>query len=814
MKRNNHFFRLAALLSLSSMLWFQWACTRATSGETQTKPSTVELAALRATVMVRRDDRGIPHIEAGNQEDLYFAQGYVVASDRLWQMDLLRRTASGELSEILGSSALEEDKRRRVYGFTALAEQMASRLSPPARASLEAYANGVNAYIGSLGETSMPPEFRALQYKPRLWRPADSLIIGKLFAETLSATWQTDMLCAALAVLPQERQDELLPSTSPLDLIVVGSDKVVEKRVARNLPRNSPHLTPPSAEMLNEVAEITGTMSRSLQRVGVYAEDLAASNNWVISGRRSATGKPLLANDPHLQPSAPSIWYMVHLTAPGLNVAGVTVAGNPGVFIGHNEWIAWGITNVEADVQDLYVEKFDPDDARRYMTPTGWRESEMRHEEIKVRKKPADPATETVGIDVTVTRHGPVLLDKDGSQYSVAWPALDPTSNEFEAYYHINRARDWKEFSAALSGYTGFPLNFVYADVNDHIGYWGAGRYPIRKSGRGTIPYDGATDAGDWTGYIPFQSTPHVYDPPSGIIVTANNRLVGSDYPHYITNNWTAPYRARRIHDLITSKEKVSVEDFRAIQADTFSYPDAAFIAKVVELGRPLQDGSPEWRELLAALDGSDSMMTSDSKAIALSSAMRDLFLRRVVAGAVGDELAAKYRWGGASTFLLHVIATQPREWLPKEFDSYQALMLATYKDALEFLTKRLGPDKSQWIWGRLSQVLFQHPLAKAPFADGKFAIAPIPQNGGNHTVNRGAFVSMRYIADLADWNNTRQAIALGESGDPASPHWKDQLESWQTVKPRAFPFSKNAVALATKETLVLLAPADRVVAE
>ena len=811
MKRDNHFFRLAVLLSLSNMLlWFQWACTRSTAGETQTKPSAVELAGLRANVTVRRDDRGIAYIEAGNQEDLYFAQGYVVASDRLWQMDLLRRTASGELSEIIGQSALEEDKRRRAYGFTALAEQMVSRLSPPVRASLEAYANGVNAYIGSLGKASMPPEFRALQYKPRLWRPADSLIIGKLFAETLSATWQTDMLRAALAVLPQERQDELLPSTSPLDLIVVGSDKVVEKRVARNLPPNSLRLTTPSAEMLNEVAEITDTLSRSLQRVGVYAEDLAASNNWVINGKRSVTGKPLLANDPHLQPSAPSIWYMVHLTAPGLNVAGVTVAGNPGVFIGHNEWIAWGITNVEADVQDLYLEKFDPDDARRYMTPTGWREAEVRHEEIKVRKKPADPATETVGIDVTVTRHGPVLLDKDGSRYSVAWPALDPTSNEFEAYYQINRARNWKEFSAALNGYTGFPLNFVYADVTDHIGYWGAGRYPIRKSGRGTVPYDGSTDAGDWTGYIPFQSTPHVYDPPSGIIVTANNRLVGSDYPHYITNNWTAPFRARRIHDLITSKEKLSVEDFRAIQADTFSYPDAAFVAKVIELGRPLQDSSPEWRELLAALDGSDSMMSSDSKAIALSSAMRDLFLRRVVAGAVGDELAAKYLWGGASTFLLRVIAIQPREWLPKEFDSYQALMLATYKDALEFLTKRIGPDKSQWSWGRLAQARFQHPLANPPFADAKFAIAPIAQNGGNHTVNRGALVSMRYIADVADWNNTRQGIALGESGDPASPHWKDQLESWQMVKPQVFPFSKNAVAAATKETLVLLAPADR----
>ncbi|HKQ08254.1 MAG TPA: penicillin acylase family protein [Blastocatellia bacterium] len=807
MKKHQLCFCLALGLAAIA-LSMQWACARSVAMRAQAKSGTLEVAGLRADVTVRRDERGVPHVEAANQDDLYFAQGYVVASDRLWQMDLLRRTAAGELAEILGQNALEEDKRRRAFGFAALAEQLVGRLSPPVRASLEAYANGVNAYIAALDKDSLPLEFRTLQYKPRPWRPADSLMIGKLFAETLSSTWQTDMMRDAFAGLPPERVNDLLPSTSPLDLIMVGSDKAVNKRVAVN---DRPPARPDraaSAEMLSEISEITETLNRSLQRVGVYAEDLAASNNWVVSGRHSVTGKPLLANDPHLQPSAPSIWYMIELSAPGLHVAGVTVAGNPGVFIGHNDAIAWGITNVEADVQDVYLEKFDPDNPRRYQSPTGWREAETRSEEIKVRKSPTDPAAEPVAVEVVVTRHGPVLLEKDGARYAVAWPTLDPAANEFEAYYQINRARNWNEFRTALSGYTGFPLNFIYADVNDHIGYWAAGRYPIRKTGHGTTPYDGATDAGDWTGYIPFDSTPHVYDPPSGIIVTANNRLVGSDYPYYITDNWAAPYRARRIYELLTAKEKLSVEDFRAIQGDTYSYPDAAFVAELARIGQPLQESSPEWQDLLGALKGSDATLSADSSA--LSAAMRDALLRRILAGTLGDELAKRYAWSGSGTFLNRVITTQPREWLPKEFDSYQALYLAVYKDAQELITKRLGTNRAQWTWGRLAQVRFQHPLAGLPSVGSKFAVEPVPQNGGNYTVNRGALVSMRLIADLSNWDDTRQGIPLGESGDPASPHWKDQLESWQTVKPPAFAFSRAAVAEATKETLILAAPKEK----
>lgn len=771
----------------------------------EARPSSLRVAGLRANVSIRRDERGIPYIEADNEQDLYFAQGYVVASDRLWQMDFLRRTATGELAEVLGPSVLDEDKRHRAFGFAALAEQMVGRLAPPVLAALESYARGVNAYIESLDESKFPKEYRALQLKPRLWRPADSLILGKLFAESLSTSWQTDMMRAGLAGLSSKRQEELLPITSPLDVILVGSDKAVNKTKASNSSASIPPRMTTTSQLLGEVAKNMNLQRRSLERVGLYAEYSASSNNWVVNSQHSNTGKPLLANDPHLDPSVPSIWYMVQMAAPGLRVAGVTIPGAPGVFIGHNDHIAWGITNVGADVQDLYIEKFDKDKPQRYMTAQGWREAQVRREQIKVRKSVVDPTIDTFDLDVTVTQHGPIILDKEGSHYALAWPALDPTSDEFGAYYFINRAQNWQEFRAALGGYTGFPLNFIYADVDGHIGYWAAGRYPIRKASVGTLPYDGSTDKGGWIGYIPFNATPNVYDPPSGIIVTANNRVVGSDYPYYLTQTWIAPYRARRIYNLLTAKNKLGIEDFRAIQADTYSFPDAIFVAEVLKLGRANAASSPEWREILDQFEGWDPLMDVDSHKMPLCLMMRGAFQRRIIVGGLGEEMLKVYGWSNANPFFDRVIITRPREWLPKEFDSYEALLLACYKDAQENLTKRLGANKEQWRWGNLAQVRFQHPLANAASFGEQFNIAPFPQNGGGQAINKGASVSMRFIADLSDWDNTRQGITLGESGDPANSHWKDQLADWQTVTPRSFPFNKNTVANAVKETLTLL---------
>jgi penicillin amidase len=797
----------------------------ASAARTQAAANTLALAGLRAPVTIRRDERGIPHIEASNEADLYFAQGYATASDRLWQMDLLRRTARGELAEIFGRPVLEEDKRHRILGFAALSESLVSRASNATRATLEAYARGVNAYIESRDgskDKALPVEFQILGYKPRPWVPADSLVLAKIFAETLSTTWQTDISRAMLADLPPARRAQLLPETSPLDVIVVGSDDPksqqpvsppVRRKSGANVrvPSLSSFSERERVQLLEEVSRVTELTRSSLERVGLFMEDRAASNNWVASGARTASGKPLLANDPHLPASAPSIWHMAHLRAPNLNVAGVTAPGAPGIIIGHNEHIAWGATNLGPDVQDLYLEKFSADKKNFYETPAGLREAEVRREEIKVRKGLTDASTETVTLDVTVTRHGPIILEREGKRYALRWTALDPKTIEFDAFYQINRARNWNEFRAALGNYTGPTQNFVYADTAGHIGYYGAGAIPVRQSGDGSVPYDGATDAGEWTSFIPFNDLPHVYDPPSGLIVTANSRVVGRSYPYHLTHEWADPYRARRIYDLLSKERKLTGEIFRVVQGDTYSIGGATFAREAAKLLRTTMTSTTpdeKFRASLALLENWDGQVNADSQAAPLVAEMRTAFRRRVITAALGAERARAFRWASSDLFFTRVVSEHPAEWLPKEFKDYGALMRACLADAQEALAKRPGANETAWTWGRYAPARFQHPLAIVPFIGQQFTVAPFPVNGSGFsagaTVNAGTSVSMRLIADLSDWEKTRQGIALGVSGDPASPHWIDQLADWRAVTPRVFPFSAKAVLAASHETLVL----------
>jgi penicillin amidase len=769
----------------------------------QTASQTLKLAGLQASVSVRRDERGIPYIEAANEADLYFAQGYITASDRLWQMELGRRFARGELAEILGRDALEEDKRHRTYGFAQVVEAEIAQATPQSRAPLEFYARGVNAFISSLDDKSLPPEFRLLQFKPRPWTPADSLLILKNFGEALNTSWPTDVVMeTGLPLLPADKRDALLIETSPLDVLVVGTDNI-RRKAAASKPRPD---SLPRLETLQTLAQIESNMARSFERLGLFAEDRAASNNWVVSGKRTVSGKPLLANDPHLGASAPSIWYMMHLSAPGMRVAGVTSPGLPGIVIGHNERIAWGFTNVGPDVQDLYIETFDKENPRKYMTPAGWREAEVRHEEIKVRKGFLDSSTEIVPLDVTITRHGPIVLEKNGKRYAMRWTALDPKLNDAAGFQTLNRARNWKEYVAALSSYTGPMQNMVYADVDGHIGYYAAGRVPIRKSGDGSVPYDGSTDAGEWTGFIPYDKLPHLFDPPSGIIVTANQRIVGRDYPYFLTHLWPAPYRARRILDLLQAKPKLTIEDFRAIQGDTHSIAAATFVREVVKLARSQAGiaGDSKWIETIHLLETWDGRMNADSRAALLVAVMRSEFSNRIFTAALGAELAKSYTWPNRDTLIDRIIMEKPAEWLPKEFKDYTEFLRACERAARETLTKRLGADESKWTWGQSSQVRFPHPLASVPLIGQQFSIPAFPQNGSGGTVNVGRNVSMRFIADPGNWDKTQHGITLGESGLPNSPHWKDQLEDWRNVTPRPFPFTKAAVASATKGTLVL----------
>jgi penicillin amidase len=768
---------------------------------------TIAMAGLHGRITVRRDERGIPYIEATNDEDLYFAQGYVTATDRLWQMDVMRRTARGELSEILGAGpnniALEQDKQHRTLGYAQEVDAELAQTSTQARDLLDAYARGVNAYIDSLDPKSMPPEFQILQYKPKPWTPADCLLPVKLFAEALSTTWRLDVMREALASLPAEKRAALMPETSPLDVLVVGKDT---KKANAYLPRQIG--APVSNALLAQLAKDQDVASQALERIGLYAEGLAASNNWVVSGKHTVSGKTLLANDPHLAASAPSIWHMVHLSAPGLRVAGVTAPGLPGVVIGHNDRIAWGFTNVGPDVQDLYIEKFDPANPRRYMTPQGWKDAEVREEEIRVRKGFGSSEADIVSFDVIITRHGPIVLEKDSKRYALRWTALDPKANNADSTYLVSHSRNWKEFTQALRSFTAPTQNIVYADVDGHIGYYAAGVVPIRKSGDGSVPYDGSADSGEWTGWIPFDKLPHVYDPPAGIIVTANQRIAGTDYPYFLTHSWAQPYRARRIWELLNQKPKLTIEDFRRIQGDVYSMGLASFAHDSARLLKPtIAADEQKLRESVDALEKWDGEVRADSSVAPLVFQMRAAFRNRILAAALGPDLFKVYGWANFEATLDRLLTEQPKDWLPKEFNSYADLVRACYGDARQVLTRNLGADDSKWKWGEAQKVRFNHYLAAAPLIGLQFAIPPFPQNGVGSlgaTVNVGSNVSMRFIADPSSWDNTQQGITLGESGVPANPHWKDQLDDWRNVTPRAFPFTRVAVESATKEVLML----------
>ncbi len=747
---------------------------------------TLNVAGLNDSVTVRRDGRSIPYIEAKNDADLYFAQGYVTASDRLWQMDLYRRVARGETAEIFGKLTLEEDKRWRKFNFTKIAQDSLQYLSPELKSALENYARGVNAYIATLNKDTLPPEFKILQYSPREWQPTDTIVIGKILTDALSTTWRNDLIRASLANLPKEKQADLTNQITPFDVVLFGKDSA-KAETRSDLESGIWNL---------EFADKEEAVRKSsLERIGFYADELAASNNWVISGKKTADGKAILANDPHLQANAPGIWYLSHLSTPTMRVSGVTIPGVPGIVLGHNDSIAWGATNVGPDVQDLYVETFDA--SGKYKTPTGLQSPIVRKEAIKVRVNPLKPDTETETLEVQETANGVIFAEESGKKFALKWTAFDPKNQEFEAFFGLNRAKDWDGFKAALKTYGGATQNFVYADVKGNIGWYAAGKIPLRKTGDGSTPYDGATGAGEWTGYIPFEELPNLYNPSENFILTANQRIVGTDYKYFsvMSRDAAMPWRARRIYDSLQSKQKITMDDVRDIQYDSLNIP-------VGNLAKEIVKDQAASAETLAVLKTWDGRMTADSKGAVLASEIR-ICLANKIAEDTKPLPAALIR----ERILWWSIEQKAVRWLPKQFADYPSFLKVCDTEARKSLAdpKRLGADEANWVWGNLFKARFPHPFSANAFLAGQFATPSVGIDGSGQTPNVGSSVSMRHITSPGNWDATRHIIPLGQSGNPQSPHYKDQLEAWRTGTPAIFPFTKTAVEKAAKETVLFI---------
>ena len=528
------------------------------------------------------------------------------------------------------------------------------------------------------------------------------------------------------------------------------------------------------------------------------------SNNWVVSGAHTQSGKPLLANDPHLDHSVPSVWYMIHLKAPGLNVIGVSLPGLPLVIIGHNEKIAWGMTNTGPDVQDLYSESFDSGAPNRYLHNGAWVDAEVRDEVIKVRRK------RDYRFTVKVTRHGPIVAHPGGRDLALRWTALEPhaLSALFNAASKIALAQNWELFTAALRDYTGPMQNFVYADRDGNIGYYAAAWVPIRKQGTGAVPAPGSTDDYDWTGYIPFEDLPHSYNPASGMIATANGRVVPDDYPYFITSNWDAPFRTARIFQLLRAGKGFTVDDMLRIQTDIVTLEDSWLAGQLLKADFHHHPQDPEAQYAISLLRPWDGEARMDSAATLVCEVTRQALLERILKPKLGDDLSG-YHWGMSTIFLQNVLANNWTRWLPRGDSSFEETLIKSLEEGVKRIPNRVGSrSHDAWKWGNTIPLTFYHPLGQGfPLLGRLLDVGPFPQAGTATTVKATTSrhgPSMRMVVDLSTLDHSVQNITLGESGQAFSPYYQDQFDAWYNGRSFPMSFSDAAVEQATVHKLVL----------
>jgi penicillin amidase len=762
---------------------------------------------LQAAVEIVRVEPGVPHIYVRNAHDLFFAQGYVHAQDRLWQMEFNRIVGQGRLASLFGEGALEIDRIMHVLGLVQAAERDWQVLSPATRASLTAYADGVNAYLKT-HRGRLPIEFTLLGVEPRPWRPVDSLTWGKMMALNLSQNHPFEILRAHLiAKLGEPVARRLMapyPATGPV-IVPPGVHAYADFPAPRE-PRGRLALLP-GLSMISGIGQAWG------------------SNGWVVAGSRTASGRPLLANDTHLGLQLPSVWYQVGLHGGGYDAAGFSFPGMPFIIIGHNPRIAWGITNLCADVQDLYVEKLDdPRHPRRYQFQGQWRDLVLRREEIAVKGKPP------VVLQVAETLHGPIINDaiselKGSPPTALRWPAFAGT-HLVDSLAALNLATDWASFHRALAGWDTPSVNFVYADVDGHIAYQSTGRIPIRAAGhQGLVPVPGWDGRSEWRGFIPYEEMPKSVDPPAGFIVTANNKVVGDDYPYFIAYDMADPYRAQRITELLAAGRRFTPAGLRAIQAETAGLPVAAlrpYLLAVPPAGEREKKALDEVRRWNLRYEPGSA-----------GASVYEVWYWQLLAETLGDELGpevlTEYRTIGLSQ-APSVIDLMKRPDDPL-FDDRRTpavehrddIVRRSLTKAVAWLAKRYGDDPAGWTYGRIHSVTFVHaPLGQSGIAplERLFNSATLPARGNAFTVDAATpdftkpfavvfGTSQRMIVDFSDLEASTWVNSTGQNGQLWNRHREDQIPRWEAVEDYPMRFGEAAVR-AHPEARLTLVPGGR----
>ncbi len=754
----------------------------------------IVLNGLSGPVTVLRDKLGVPHIRAASLDDLFYAQGFVTAQDRLWQMDASRRYAAGELAEIFGPALLKHDRQQRYLQIKEACERAAATLDPQQRHYLEVYAKGVNAFVERTRD-HLPLEFRLLRYSPAPWKVEDSLLIGANMSQMLNTQYPLELKReAVIRHLSLQELADLYPTTSWRDL-----PPAMQAR-----PRLQEQTAPKTDSDENDDERVPTQTSSVLASFEPSAceECVPGSNNWVVSGEHTVSGRPLLSNDMHLAHSIPDIWYEAQLTkgdGVDYDVAGVTLPGLPFVIVGHNRRIAWGFTNLGPDVQDLFIEQFD--NSGNVATPQGWQAPQKLHEVVHVKGQSDDV------FDVTVTRHGPIItpiLKGETRQLALQWTIYDPGTIG-SPFLDVNSARNWQEFRAAFSKFGGPSQNVVYADVSGHIGYQATGKIPIRASGDGLLPQSGADAAHDWIGYVPFDQLPSVHDPQSGILTTANGRITPDGYSRMLANIWWAPYRTARIFHLLNGAEQFSAADMLFIQTDVTSELERFFADRFVYAIDHSKNVSPRVHQAAEIMRGWDGRMDKPSAAASIAYWSRRNLMRLVLVPKLGDDYI-NYDWGLSAPAFENIVTHRFPRWLPQGYSSYDELLVAAVQKAVD--SDRAPRELKRWYWGKQFPVEVQHPVFGAiPILKYLSGTGSHWQSGSGSTVKQVGSdfgPSERLTVDLSNFDRSSLNIVIGQSGHLLSPHYKDQFSAWYNDSSFQFPFTEAAVNAAAEHRLAL----------